>query len=759
MTPEQLQQILEQNDPHACLRFFSQATEAQRQALSGIALAAMPAEGPYIGMFRESRWWQVRAIAVLASCSFAELKQRGWPWLPGRDYVCAVLAARRPQWIDEFADALLDYSGGWWGLVRQMVREGLCRMPRTEKYVIGMLCHFRHCSRQETRTLREELLSDPGLFDQEIWRLFEVAGGVGFSLATHDSRVPPSRRWDQALRALSEEGRLSRRRLLDASLDALARDFDPYHARWFSGFHDLLAPENEERIERTEKYLGLLSSRNPATVSWALKAVHRVERLRPIEGRKLIAALRPALRASLKQTALSALSLLDGLARRAPDVSPLVALTVTEGLDHDDTDVQAAALRVLERHRRRTRSPDASTLLDEALVRARDRVAASLRGRLDRLAGLAAPSLETPPAETACDWSEFEARGAALDPKLAGWAGVPQALAAARDGRLDLTALEFDGTEIPRLDPAAELRPIAELEELIELCAALLEGPIRIDDLERALDGISRLCGERPDDFATRSEPLRERARSVLRRDVGPFSGWSAKGDLAGVVLSWITETFSRPKRARSRWGGAVWQWSVGKDKFVYPLRRRQRVLGFLSHRSLALAVRASRRAARPLLSAPTHSGGWIDPVVLVERAQAWLPHRGRPENSDRILALLRWHACRHCTPTWFGGAAVERRSLRGDPRQAPQDLYALLELLRELVFEAGDGIHSETARAFLQQLKPATRAGKAAQVLLGCEAAAPAGRWAEIMPAVVERRLRRERWTRWTGRDDRSNG
>ena len=91
--------------------------------------------------------------------------------------------------------------------------------------------------------------------------------------------------------------------------------------------------------------------------------------------------------------------------------------------------------------------------------------------------------------------------------------------------------------------------------------------------------------------------------------------------------------------------------------------------------------------------------------------------------------------------------AAIER-SLRGDPSHAPQDLYALLELLRELVFEAGDGIHSETARAFLQQLKRTTRAGKAAQVLLGCEAADPAGRWAEIMPAVVERRLERaERW------------
>ena len=357
----ELQQILEQNDLDACLRFFSQATEAERRALSGTALAAMPTQFPHVSPFRESPWWQVRAIAVLASCSFAELKQRGWLWLPDWDHVCAVLAARRPDWIDEFAEALLDFSTGWWGHVRRLVREGLCRKPRTDKYVIGMLAYFGYHPGRETKTLREELLADPELLDDEIWRLFEVEGRTGLSLTTHDNRTPPSRRWDQTLLALSEEGRLSRRRLLDASLDALARDFDPYYARWFPQFHDLLAPTDEECLGRADRYLALLSSRNSATVSWALKAVKRIDKLEPIEGRKLIAALRPLLHAPQKATATSALAVLEGLVKRAPELSPMVALTVAEGLDHDDTDVQAAAIRFLERHRRR--SPARARLL------------------------------------------------------------------------------------------------------------------------------------------------------------------------------------------------------------------------------------------------------------------------------------------------------------------------------------------------------------------------------------------------------------
>lgn len=160
-------------------------------------------------------------------------------------------------------------------------------------------------------------------------------------------------------------------------------------------------------------------------------------------------------------------------------------------------------------------------------------------------------------------------------------------------------------------------------------------------------------------------------------------------------------------------------------------------------------------RASRALIAAI--EDGRIDDVKLAE-TMGRFPLTSLIQRKHLVSALdqvaraspLHTHVVR---------SAVER-SLQGEPRRVPQDLYALLEFLRELVFEAGDGIHSETARAFLQQLKPTNRAGKAAQLLLGREAADSAGRWAEIMPAVVERRLQRaERWASWTKRDARSKG
>ena len=57
----------------------------------------------------------------------------------------------------------------------------------------------------------------------------------------------------------------------------------------------------------------------------------------------------------------------------------------------------------------------------------------------------------------------------------------------------------FDGTEIPRLDADRKITPISDVEELIEVCGRVLEDSSLIDDGERAIDGISRLHGEKPE--------------------------------------------------------------------------------------------------------------------------------------------------------------------------------------------------------------------------------------------------------------------
>ena len=518
MDVEWLQQILSSGDAEACLQFFAGATEEERRLASKTVLASSERIGQewmflhLVGASGRNPWRDARGVALLASCSLEELKQDRMALLPNSDYVCRVLADRRPEWIDNFPDAVLEFSCGFWPLVRSVVRDGLCRKPTSDAYIISMFYSINSRSASEDKTLRDELLGDPGLLEDEVWRLFQVAGSEEGSLASNDSRSPAARRWDQTLIALSREGRLSRDRLLDASLEALSRDFRPYLAAWFSRFHELLEPTDSERVERQERYLALCSSCVSTTVAFAVRAVKYCDKIRPVEGRILIESVRPALHAPQKGTVKSVLMLLERLARRSPCMRQPLVLAAAEGLSHKDVDIQEAILRFLERFG----DCDEDSSLAEAILRQRRQVAPSLRHRAHGLLGVTPASSEDRSEDPAWDLSKLESRSSRLDPELAELAGVRRSLKAFQDGKLDLTTVEFDGTEIPRLNPDTELQPVTELKNLIDLCAKVLDEPWRIDDVELVLDGISRLCSHVPADFEDQVRSLKKQAKAFI---------------------------------------------------------------------------------------------------------------------------------------------------------------------------------------------------------------------------------------------------
>jgi len=67
-----------------------------------------------------------------------------------------------------------------------------------------------------------------------------------------------------------------------------------------------------------------------------------------------------------------------------------------------------------------------------------------------------------------------------------------------------------------------------------------------------------------------------------------------------------------------------------------------QNQFAFLFRRLMVLGNVVQRRTSLPLLSAPTHSGGWIDPVTLVKRWLAWQQAGQEPDLHEQVLALLR---------------------------------------------------------------------------------------------------------------------
>jgi hypothetical protein len=551
--------------------------------------------------------------ALLASGSPSELARHDQVFWKA-DQASAALTERRPPWLSGLAETLMAKSVRHWDLCYRLVMTGLCQRPTSENWCLGFLsAGGGWVGFHSPVKSPDQHLSDPVFVERELWRLFEIEGTSVLSFMNID-RFSNGRPWATALLAHAAEGKIPRARLLDATLDALQRDFVQYRAGWFADLHRDLGPSVAERVERLDRYLALLASRIPPTVSFALDALVEVERAGELPPEVLLAHIAPAVQARAKKTALAALALAERAAAREPRLSRQTATVAAEGLGHDAADVQARAIAVV------IRLGDKSDRAFVELVRDRARATA-----------------------------------ATLRPRLLDWLGEPTAPA-----RSEPTAA---AARTPTAAAEAPLRRARSLDDAIDLLAGAIERFDAADEMEGALDGVARFCGERPPDFALRLKPLTKRAGAILGAEPGPaFDSYDLRGDLCTLALAWSC----------NREVGAA-----GSGRFMRTL---------LAGRIREVAVRAA--AARPttLLATPTHRDGWIDPEVLARRALTAVP-----DPLDAIQSLLRIArdgrasalALASDVPGEYGAAF---RFALGGPRaaQAPEsDLWLAAEAAR----------------------------------------------------------------------------
>jgi hypothetical protein len=507
----------------------------------------------------------------------SDLTKLGWwsNWVP-KD-LDVVLRRRSPERLVPIVNHLLDDVGGGrtWPIVRPLVREGVVPTPDRPSYTIEMLAGVAYGD------VTELLAGDPGLLDDEVWRLFEVEGGGEHSLANHEKFFRD--RWGHFFRDLAARDPAMRERLLDVSLAALGRDFSTYRAGWFSRFHESLVPTDEERARRADAYLGLLRSRVGPTVSFAVAALKKVDRAGLVSADRVLDRVGPVLFEGSTGAAKAGLALVKRAGAPSVEAARRAAIVATEALGHESPEIQRAALDLVAK-----------------LVPGQDADVAKAIG--DRLSEIAASQ-----RSAATTLIVRLSKGEAAPPRVEAPAVVL--------GR----PAEPAGQKASPLDADRAIEPVTSVEALIDLAVAVLETGEPADDVERLQDGIGRCAADRPESFSRVSAGLAKRARTLLaRRESRPFSGLDARSDVAAVVLAWAAGD-EPPRSVSDR--------SVGAGAGI-----------FLSARAREVAEAAARR--RPFLSvaAPTHTGGWLDPLALVER----LASRPPASRIDLVAALLR---------------------------------------------------------------------------------------------------------------------
>ncbi len=600
----ELEAAIARGDVPACLELCRGLSEATRRTLAPSVAARYREVRDERDFSRGIKilpgHWDRERAALVSLYSTAALKDinrletGGFPWI---DPLYEALSERRPAWLEQWVERTLLHPrnrfSSRWPLVRRLIRDGLCPRPELDAYYLGLLSQPNP---------RELLDGDPDLLIHEVWRLFEIEGRSDASFSQRDKYSQPQHQWAPLLREFADNGKLDRRRLLAASLGALLRGFKPFQVAWFSIFHESLKPSVEERAALSPQYLQLLASPVPASVSFALKAVQKLEQAGCLDANEVLEAVSAALYSPAGTTAETALKLLESVVKRQTGLRERAAGLAMAALEHASVSVQKKAWAFIERYSDPPRLPE----------------------RRQTAAQLMAPSLRKSLLHAETPASPKPARDTRLGSIAPQWlrrAGIRA------DGSLEPLDLRSPG--IPRLRPGNAVQPIRSLEELIPVLLRVLETEGPPDDVERGLDGISRLCADRPADFERLISPLRKRAQSIAKR-------WARTPAslLAQLSLAWID---------RSEWTKRI----EGDTSEA-----------FLTKRVKEIAMRVREGIPCPLLSAPTHAAGWIDPRTFEKRLNA----AAETDPFDLELGKLRVGTE---VPAWLRKALYETPMIR----------------------------------------------------------------------------------------------
>jgi Family of unknown function (DUF6493) len=539
------------------------------------------------------------------------------------DALIQILVVRRPAWADDWiTQQLQEPEGRWhsaspvtWTLVRRLMRAGVIRRPVVDGYM-------RLMASQGANDF--DPVRDADLLETEIWQLF-AAQNTGFSWVPEKKATPsPQDRtlhgWPCVLLDLANKGRIDRGRLIDETLAALWRGFRPEMTLGFRRYLDHLELTVDETAAREGAFRDLLRHDQGPVVGEVIAALKQLHDAGRLDVAAFLKALPTALGVLDKGRLKSALSLVERIAKQSPAQLPLAALAVVPALNHESTELQDQAVKLLTKWK----AADPALDLTEVLASA-----TSLLGhnhhQLQELAGTASGEDSTGAhEETAGDLDQRRqnilVRLAALPDWIKGATCLGGLERAMEDWELP-PAFNPDPAVCPVLSGVEPIEPIRTVDELIDAVAHLFQVIERPEEVERVIDAIMRLGGQTTDDFVAKTAGL---CQTV-------FSTWRGEFTMATILFR------TSPNAVR-----LIGRWLATDFEGVQP--RFGSDFGFeaFNQRMAMLIPRYRSKRFGAVLATPTHRGGWIDPRVLVERIMSletspWLVHR-----FDLIAGLLR---------------------------------------------------------------------------------------------------------------------
>lgn len=537
-----------------------------------------------------------------------------------------ILEDRRPDWLGDWVQWKLEQE--WHNLnfeqVYAWITKGLMEKPETPEYlaffVNGMdvyisTKHNHGIQPSDYIPLSNRLRNDPVLLADAL-EVFRCETRALIIDKWRTGRAHPKYEpWGQALIRLVELGDLKRDDLLNASLDSLSEDLKNNQLSGNHKFHSLLKPTDNELAQREQSYRELLAHPTGHVVKFALAQMAALDKAGKADRSALLSELPVIFQAPGIGNAKSALRLAGRIAKSDKKQQPAVLTSVIPVLDHEDAGLQEAALKLIAQYKTAL-TPDHETEIE----RATDFLAPSLKSQAFTLIGKDLQTDIMP--ESGEELEALLAEVRSLPAELRKTYGLDSLV---KDGPFSATLISDNFRDLRVLHLAEPVTRIESHDELYTAIAKALETIETATEIELIIDGISRLGRNGSPNFAQRLDPLLKRITSRgTETSRGFTSTWNGLGyGVVDLVQAWITGKV--PKRNVL-------------EKYYPHNRAAQPMIGHMS----AIAKRLTKGVLQNRLCTPTHEGGWIDPRIWVDRAQALVDSSLKSDVPDVCYSMLR---------------------------------------------------------------------------------------------------------------------
>ena len=552
----------------------------------------------------------------------------------------------------DISNLSVDAAENFWRAYRRKVRKGHFEPVVNPDLIRAMFSAMirnagkDYFTKKKGVSIADQLRGDKALMEYDLWQLFEfTAFPKGWTLTSWDAhfawikndREGEGEDWKGTICELAHNGEIPKERVIDGCFQSLKRPFTDFEAKWYVNLLEQLIdrlPITDEDMKNDQRFLELLDHPNPTPCSLGFAIMERLFKVGKIEENDIVQRSVQLFRNQPKGKIKKLLAMLEKIAKKSIEQRPVIFSSILEALQHESAEIQQASLDFLLKY---------DAINDTAILEKVRKIMPSLSAVVRKQI----PRDQEPKSEPTAK---------------------AKVVAASKP--------------VPAKIVREPIVPIKDMEELLDVASHLIEKATDADEIERFLDGLSRLGTQKDADFEKKSAPILKRGLHLLGskkdyHDAKNFHlakpvtlpGKYLVHDLFILILTWLAGEGPLFKCVIRPAGTA--KFNMHADKEVYeellefcgktwlchrsfhnnipkfPAHTKEDVLlltNLVFHKYVgAIIMRVLESSStNQLLSAPTHRGGWIAPEVFAKRLIQSHENKAVHGEHERVLALLR---------------------------------------------------------------------------------------------------------------------